>query len=196
SPRAVEQAYPGGMRVLILDAPQAMLDERRRLGLDGRDEVWDGVVHVVPPPKEAHQRLSLAFYDVVGTRARGLGLVPRLETGLFDSDRNFRVPDHLYRRPEQESERGAEGAELVVEIRSPRDETYDKLAFYAERGVREVLVLHPEPCAVELFVNVGGAMQPVPVDAAGAVHCAVLDLSIAAVDAILRITWPGHSTDI
>jgi hypothetical protein len=30
------------MRVLMLDAPQAMLDERRRLGQDVRDEMWDG----------------------------------------------------------------------------------------------------------------------------------------------------------
>ena len=34
------------MRVLMLDAPQAMLDERRRLGHDVRDEMWDGRVGV------------------------------------------------------------------------------------------------------------------------------------------------------
>jgi hypothetical protein len=39
-----------GVRVLFIEAPQAMLDERRRLGLDRRDEMWDGVLHVVPLP--------------------------------------------------------------------------------------------------------------------------------------------------
>jgi hypothetical protein len=34
----------------MLDAPQAMLDERRRPGHDVRDEMWDGVLHMVPPP--------------------------------------------------------------------------------------------------------------------------------------------------
>ncbi len=34
-------------------------------------------------------------------------------------------------------------ADLVVEVRSPDDESYAKLDFYAAKGVREVLVLHP-----------------------------------------------------
>jgi hypothetical protein len=48
------------MRVLLLDAPQAMFDERRRLGLDGRDEMWDGVLHVVPPPGGPHMEFGAA----------------------------------------------------------------------------------------------------------------------------------------
>jgi hypothetical protein len=35
------------MRVLFLEALQAMLDERRRLGLDRHDEMWDGVLCTV-----------------------------------------------------------------------------------------------------------------------------------------------------
>jgi hypothetical protein len=46
----------------MLEAPQALLDERRRLGLDRRDEMWDGVLHVVPPPKDAHQSLGAEFF--------------------------------------------------------------------------------------------------------------------------------------
>jgi hypothetical protein len=38
------------MRVVWLEAPGGLLEERRRLGLDIRDEMWDGVLHVVPPP--------------------------------------------------------------------------------------------------------------------------------------------------
>ena len=36
------------MRAVLLEVPEAMLDERRRLGHDGRDEMWDGVLHMVP----------------------------------------------------------------------------------------------------------------------------------------------------
>jgi hypothetical protein len=46
------------MRVVMLDAPQELLDERRRLGQDVRDELWDGVVHMVPPPCDAHQEFG------------------------------------------------------------------------------------------------------------------------------------------
>jgi hypothetical protein len=34
----------------MLDVPGSLLDERRRLGLDVVDEVWEGVLHMVPPP--------------------------------------------------------------------------------------------------------------------------------------------------
>ncbi len=163
--------YPGVVDVLILDAPQAMLDERRALGLDKRDEMWDGVVHMVPPAKDAHQGLSLEFVAVALPIAKERGLISRMQTGLFDSDSNFRVPDQLYRRPDQGSERGAEGAELVVEVRSPNDETYRKMPYYAERGVREVLVLHPEPRQVELFRSVDGELRPVDPDADGGFRC-------------------------
>ncbi|MGQ0630370.1 MAG: Uma2 family endonuclease [Sporichthyaceae bacterium] len=189
-------AYPGVVDVLILDAPQAMLDERRALGLDRRDEMWDGVVHMVPPAKDAHQGLSLEFYDVVGALARALGLVPRLETGLFDSDSNFRVPDQLYRRPDHGSERGAEGAELVVEVRSPNDETYRKMPFYAERGVREMLVLHPEPRAFELYRLVEGELRQVAPDDDGSVVSEVLGITLRVTDGALHLTWSGGAAAI
>jgi len=48
--------------------------------------------------------------------------------------------------------RGVEGpAELVVEVRSPGDETYDKLPFYERKGVRQVLVVARDALAVQLF---------------------------------------------
>lgn len=38
------------MRAVLLEVPEGMLAERCQLGLDGRDEVWDGVLYMVPPP--------------------------------------------------------------------------------------------------------------------------------------------------
>ncbi len=184
------------MRVVMLEAPKALLDERRRLGLDGRDEMWNGVLHVVPPAGGPHQRLSGMFFLAVAPRAEGRDLVPLFETGLFGDESDYRVPDLLFCRPEHLSERGAEGAEAVVEIRSPDDESYAKLGFYAGRGVREVLVLHPQGRRVELFRRVDERLLPVSTDARGAVVSDVLGISLATVDGVLRLTWDGGAAEV
>lgn len=35
------------VRVVFLEAPEQLLAERRRLGFDGRDEMWEGELHMV-----------------------------------------------------------------------------------------------------------------------------------------------------
>ncbi len=184
------------MQALFLDAPRAVLDERRRLGLDRRDEVWDGVLHVVPPPGGPHQRLSGAFFIVVGPLAAARGLVPHPETGLYRTESDYRVPDQLYCRAEHLSDRGAEGAELVVEVRSDGDETYRKLPFYAAVGVREVLVLHPRDRTAEPFRAVDGDLRPVSPDAEGGLRSDVLGVHLLTVDGRLRIAWPEGSAAV
>lgn len=173
----------------MIDAPQAMLDERRRLGQDKFDELWDGVLHMVPPPGGPHQRLGSAFMVAVAPQAQRRGLIPHYETGLFRSDDDYRVPDLSFARSDQLSERGLDGAELVVEIRSLRDETYEKLDFYAQVGVQEVLVLHPRPRKVELFRNVAGRMLPVQSD--GRLTSDVLGISLHVENDELVLTWDG-----
>lgn len=180
----------------MLETPTEMLDERRRLGLDGRDEMWDGVLHVVPPAGGPHQRLSGDFYFIARPLAERRGLVAHFETGLFGSEEDFRVPDLSFSRPEHLSERGVEGAELVVEVRSARDESYAKLDFYAAMGVREALVLHPQGRRFELFRNVDGRMVPVSPAHDGAVACEVLDVRLATLDGRLRSTWADGSAEV
>ncbi|HEY6424857.1 MAG TPA: Uma2 family endonuclease [Pseudonocardiaceae bacterium] len=177
------------MRAVLLEVPEAMLAERRRLELDGRDEVWNGVLHMVPPPGGPHQQVGGELFLVLGPLAKRRGLRPYFETGLFRTADDYRVPDQLYCRPEHESERGAEGAELVVEIRSKGDETYEKIGFYAALGVREMLIVHPEGRWVELLRAVGDRLLPVSADAAGVVRSDVLDAQFATVEDQLRITW-------
>ncbi|MGQ0468036.1 MAG: Uma2 family endonuclease [Sporichthyaceae bacterium] len=183
------------MRALILEVPESMLAERRRLGLDVRDEMWDGELHMVPPHKDAHQGLGMDFLAAVLPAAKAAGLVCRYETGLFRGDHDFRVPDLQFRRTDQGSERGSEGAELVVEIRSPEDETYRKLPFYAALGVREVLVLHPDDRRAELFRLIDGELRPVSAAGDG-LHCETLDVYLDTVDGMLRIRWAEGSVDI
>lgn len=184
------------MRAVLLEVPQAMLTERRRLGLDGRDEVWNGVLHMVPPAGGPHQRLGAELLQVLAPLGKHHGLVASYETGLFRASDDYRVSDQLYCRPEHESERGAEGAELVVEIRSEGDETYDKIGFYAGLGVREMLIVHPQGHWVELLRAVGAKLLPVTADTEGTVRSDVLGAQFTTVEGRLRITWEDGSAEV
>jgi Uma2 family endonuclease len=184
------------MRAVLLEVPESMLNERRRLGLDGHDEVWNGVLHMVPPPGGPHQEVSTELFLVLGPLAKRCGLRPRFETGLFCATDDYRVPDQLYCRPEQLSDRGAEGAELVMEIRSKGDETYEKIGFYAVVGVREMLIVHPDGRWVELLRAVGDRLLPVSADAEGGLRSEVLGAQFATVEGRLRITWHDGVADV
>jgi Uma2 family endonuclease len=184
------------MRVLMLDAPQAMLDERRRLGHDVRDEMWDGVLHMVPPPGGAHQHFGATFLMLVGPVALARGLRAQYETGLFRTATDYRVPDLVFFRPEHFSERGVEGADLVLEIRSKGDETYDKVDFYGRVGVREMIVAHPHERRVELFRALGGQLVPVQPGAEGELTSEVLGIVLRTVDGKLEISWSGGSATV
>jgi Uma2 family endonuclease len=135
------------MRTLVLDPSTADLEEllerRARSGLDRLDEVWGGVLHVIPAPSLAHARIAQQLAELLGPVARAGGLESVMhEFNLGESERDFRVPDGGLHRP------GAAGtwlpkAALVVEIVSPRDETWEKLPFYATHGVEETLIVDP-----------------------------------------------------
>jgi len=179
----------------MLDAPQALLDDRRSKGLDRSDEMWEGELHMVPSPSESHQAVAAELFLILAPLAKARGMLPRYDpTGLFRPgvDNDYRVPDQVYARPEVRSERGIEGAaSLVVEILSPHDETYRKLDWYGTVGVAEVLVIEPGTRRVELFANVGDKMLPVePV----VIEC--LGVRAETVDGILRLTWDGGTADI
>ncbi len=173
-----------------------MLAERRRLGLDGRDEMWNRVLHMVPPAGGPHQRLGSELLQVLAPLGKRRGLAASYETGLFRAADDYRVPDQLYCRPEHQSDRGAEGAELVIEIRSEGDETYEKIGFYAALGVREMLIVHPEGRWVELLRAVGDRLLPVSADTEGRVRSAVMGAQFATVAGRLRITWEDGVADV
>jgi Uma2 family endonuclease len=183
------------MRAVMLEAPAELLAERRRMGLDLFDEVWDGVLHMPPPPSRRHQRVGSRLLESLAPIARALGLDGYSETGLYRpgaGQRDYRVPDLSFARPEHGVDHGLEGAEVVIEILSPNDETYDKLPFYAAVGVSEVLVVDPAALSVEMFVLRGGAMHAVVADARGALRSAVLAVEFRTQPGPkLEVTWTG-----
>jgi Uma2 family endonuclease len=185
------------MRAVLVDAPESLLEERARLGLDLRDEMWDGVLHMVPPAGSMHQRLGGRLYLALVTIAAELGLEVLYESGVFApaaGDRNYRVPDLLVARPEDISERGVEGrAALVIEILSPNDETRDKLPFYAAVGVEEVWIVDPATRQVEVYVLRGGRYHAALAGDDGVVRSPTLGVSLRGADGKLTLSWAGGS---
>jgi Uma2 family endonuclease len=113
--------------------------------------------------------------------------------GLYRSAHDYRVPDMVFVRPEHLSDRGVEGAELVLEIRSKDDETYEKIDFYSRVGVREMIVAHPHERRVELFRALGGRLVPVRPGPDGEHVSEVLGITLRTVDGGLEIAWDGGS---
>jgi hypothetical protein len=173
------------MRTLVLDPSSAglekVLEGRRRSGLDRLDEVWEGVLHMVPAPSHAHASITQQLAELLGPPARAAGLEPAMgEFNLGESENDFRVPDGGLHRP------GAGGvwhptAALVVEIVSPGDESWEKLPFFADHGIDEVLIVDPADRSVNwLGLDAGKYRQ---LERSG-----LIDLSPAELSE--RIEWP------
>jgi Uma2 family endonuclease len=181
------------MRAVLVNARESLVEERRRLGIDKHDERWEGEWHFVNPPHSWSPRLNSALLLVLGPLAVRAGLSPTAGAGIFaDLETDWRVPDQVYARPDHEIEEGLTGAELVVEIRSPDDESYAKLPFYAARGITEAMIVHRDR-RFELYrLSEDGAYQPVDDG-----RCSVLGVTFATVDGPkLRIEWSDGSAEV
>jgi hypothetical protein len=54
----------------------ALIEYREQHGLDHYDEVWDGVLHMNPPPSVEHQILAQQLTELLTPLARRSGLFP------------------------------------------------------------------------------------------------------------------------
>jgi Uma2 family endonuclease len=173
------------VRTVVLDPASAGLDEvlerRHRSGLDRLDEVWEGVLHLVPAPSYQHARISQQLAELLGPLSRAAGLEAVMaEFNLGEGEHDYRIPDGGLHRP------GATGvwlptAALVVEIVSPGDESWEKLPFYAKHEVDEVVIVDPQKRAVDWLALAGGAYEPIE-------HSALIELGSAELSAL--IDWP------
>jgi Uma2 family endonuclease len=173
------------MRALVLDPQTAGFEEllecRHRSGLDRLDEVWDGVLHMVPAPSFEHARITHQLAVALDRPTRSAGLVPAMGGfNLGESEHDFRVPDGGVLHP------GTAGtwlgtAALVIEIASPNDETWEKLPFYAEHDVDEVLIVDPSKRSVDWLALDNGEYRPVE-------HSGLIDLGPR--ELAEQIEWP------
>jgi Putative restriction endonuclease len=159
----------------------ALIERRRVSGLDRLDEVWEGVLHMVPAPSLEHARIAQQLAVAFNAPALAAGLVPAMhEFNLGDSEHDYRVPDGGLLHP------GAGGvwlhtAALAVEIVSPCDEAWQKLPFYAAHRVDEVLIVDPAERALHWLGLADGEYLPVE-------RSRVIDLGPA--ELAEQIDWP------
>lgn len=175
------------MPTLVLGPPppelQALLERRRRAGLDRLDEVWEGVLHVISPPSGAHADVAQQLAVLLDRPAREAGLFPTMhEFNLGDGEDDFRVPDGGIHR-QRPTGVWHPTAALVVEIVSPGDETWEKLPFYAAHRVDEVLIVDPQKRSVDWLALSGDEYGPA--ERSGLLELGPQDLAA-------RIDWPGR----
>lgn len=172
------------MRTLLPDPPPAevvaLLERRRRLGLDRRDEVWKGVLHVVPAPSGEHAAVAAHVKALLREPARIAGLTVSDEFNLGGDETDFRVPDGGLHRSRPRGKWFATAA-LVVEILSLGDETWEKLSFYADHQVDEVLIIDPATRQAHWLGLVDRSYQPLE-------HSGLINLGAAQLTRL--IDWP------
>jgi len=160
---------------------EALLERRRQAGADRLDEVWQGVHHMVRAPSYEHARITQQLAVLLDGPAHAAGLEPAMgEFNLGESEHDFRVPDGGVHRP------GAAGvwlstAAIVVEILSPGDETRQKLRFYADHGVDEVLIVDPAERTVSWLGLGDGGYEPIQQSAL---------IELGPVELAAQLDWP------
>jgi Uma2 family endonuclease len=164
------------VKAVMLDVSPEELARRKLTGVDRWDEMWEGVLHMAPAPSREHQRILddlIVFLRPLLTK-RGRGT---LQSGInvFDEaspKENYRIPDLTFVAAGRESvlaEDGTRGGgpDAVIEVRSPGDESYDKLPFFASLGVREVIVIDRDTKSPEIFRLAGSQYVAVAPDRDG-----------------------------
>jgi Uma2 family endonuclease len=162
----MQPGYSRRMRGVMLEVPEWLLEQRAAWGGDRRDEVWDGVLHMVPEPTLSHNNFEYELHKALEPVARRRGLRVYQQVAIRDPERewkNYRRPDLVIVRPENVSEAAVDGpAEVAIEILSPNDESREKLPFYAERGVVEVWLIDPLTREFDVLVRSKETYEPVP----------------------------------
>lgn len=155
------------MRAVIAEMPRHWVEERKNSAAAQWDEMWDGVLHMPPMPTGMHADFSGDLRDFLKRNwAKPHGGLVRQEANVTTpADEahwtlNFRIPDLVVVSRDRlgiDRNKYLCGAPLVVvEIRSPGDETYEKFPFYADLGVPEVWVFDRDTRAPELYALAAG----------------------------------------
>jgi Uma2 family endonuclease len=155
------------MKAVMPSALPDVLAFRKRTGTDRWDEMWEGVLHMPPAPTPEHQDLEWALETFFRTHwvRRHEGKVYHnvnfSAVGGWPDD--FRIPDLVLLTPSSRAVRKDvhfEGApDVVIEIKSPGDESLEKLPFYSALGVPEVWIVDRDTKVTTIHALEGGGYE-------------------------------------
>ncbi len=155
--------------LMVLDpaAAEHLLAERRRLGQDRKDEVWNGTYMMSPDPTFNHNLIAFELCAIFTQVVKPLG--GKAYPGGNVSDRakgweqNYRCPDVVVLFPQNPARNLntvlVGGPDFAVEIISPHDHAHEKLPFYGKIKTRECLYIDSEEKCVELYRLNGDQMD-------------------------------------
>ena len=201
--------YNNDVKAMILRVDEEELARRRHTGIDRFDEMWEGVLHMAPAPAYEHQRIVMAIARFLGAlcERHGRGVLA-LGINVFNDAStvpDYRIPDFSFmaagRRHvlARDGVRGG-GPDAVIEIRSPDDETYEKLPFFARLGVRDVIVIDRDAKEVEIYRLEGSQYVAVQKDPDGRLRSDVLKVAFATAESsrlvIQDLDDPSTRTDV
>ena len=155
------------MRAVIPEVPPGLLAWRKNSGADRWDEMWEGVLHMAPMPNREHQDLEGAIEAYLRAHwapSRGARVYHNINVASPGGwPRDYRIPDLVLLTPSRfgiDRNEYFEGApDVVAEIRSPGDESYEKLEFYARIAVPEVWIVDRDSKAVEIHLLTAGRYE-------------------------------------
>jgi len=156
------------MRVVMAVAIPELLRFRERTGADRFDEMWEGVLHMTPSPSFRHQSHAsriLSFFVETWCSRSGGAAVMQISVSTQDRwDQDYRIPDVSVMLPLRvpQGEAMFVRPNVVFEIRSPGDETYEKLPFYAAVGVEAIVIVERDTKAAQVFALSGQDFVLVP----------------------------------
>jgi Putative restriction endonuclease len=157
-------AAPERARSFDKELIREFIQERHERGIDRFDEVWEGVYIVPPLATIRHQRLSTALtvilYNVMTLEGKA-----DVQGGANVSDRRlgwkrkFRAPDVVLvltsSRAIDCNTHWMGGPDFLIEVQTPGDETEEKIPFYSQLGVQELLIVHRDTRHLRLYRHNG-----------------------------------------
>src|SRR6266852_6090945 len=158
------------MRVVMPVALPEVLRFRERTGADRFDEMWEGVLHMPPSPSFHHQahasRILNFFVEVWSPRTGGAAVMQMNVSTPERWNHDYRIPDVSVMLPDRLPAKGSPYVQpnVVFEVRSPDDESYEKLPFYAAVGVDAVVVVERDTRAAQVFTLSAGNFVVAPPD--------------------------------
>jgi hypothetical protein len=123
------------VKVVMPIAISQLMRFRALTGADRFDEMWEGVL-------PSHASRLLGFFIEVWCPASGGAAVTQVNVSTQERwDQDYRIPDVSVMLPDRvpQGEAMFVRPNVVFEVRSPGDETYEKLSFYAAVGVEAVV---------------------------------------------------------